>query len=103
MKRVQYPTARARDWTRDLTEVANVVAIVAVGSSARGVARERSDFDLIVVYRNARPRVREPGEIDARWVDVNDLDALSARADDVVAWGIAYGVLCMILKTCGET
>jgi len=92
MSGVQFPTPRVRDWMRDLTGLANVIGVIVIGSTARGVARNGSDFDLIIVYRNARPNLREPGEVDARWVDENNLDELSAHADDVVAWGVAYGI-----------
>jgi predicted nucleotidyltransferase len=92
MDRVHFPTEGARAWTHQLTSAPDVIAVVAIGSSARGVARGTSDLDLIVVYRNARPRMRPPGEIDARWVHVADLEEIAGRADDVVAWGIAYGV-----------
>jgi predicted nucleotidyltransferase len=88
---VQWPTRRAEEWSRLLTEDANVEAIVAIGSAARGRARSTSDVDLIVVCKGPRSKVGVPPEVDARWVNAADLRVLVGRGDDVIAWGVAFG------------
>ncbi len=91
---VQWPTRRAADWARRLDKDRNVLAVVAIGSAARGCARSSSDVDLIVVCKDAkvgRKAVVAPLEVDVRWVDAEKLDASAALGDDVIAWGIAFG------------
>jgi hypothetical protein len=89
---VQWPTDRAADWALRLTENANVKAVVAIGSAARGRAGPSSDVDLIVVCRDARDKVPAPPEVDARWVDTAELGTSVGKGDDVFAWGVAFGV-----------
>jgi predicted nucleotidyltransferase len=89
---VEWPTARAARWTHALTGNANVGAIIAIGSAARHRSRPTSDVDLIVVCNDARNKETAPPEIDARWVSVARLPAAVQIGDDVVAWGVAYGV-----------
>lgn len=88
---VQWPTPRAAEWAHLLTENANVEAVVAIGSAARGRARPTSDVDLIVVCKDVRKKVSAPPEVDARWKDNAKLQACAGRGDDVIAWGIAFG------------
>jgi predicted nucleotidyltransferase len=88
---VQWPTRRAAEWARLLPEDANVEAVVAIGSAARGRARSTSDVDLIVVCKDLRKKVSAPPEVDARWIDIVKLQASAGSGDDVIAWGIAFG------------
>jgi hypothetical protein len=88
---MQWPTDRAAEWVRALTENANVEAIVAIGSAARGRAGPSSDVDVIVICKHLRNRVSAPPEVDARWVPIDRLRVSVGRGDDVVAWGVASG------------
>jgi predicted nucleotidyltransferase len=88
---VQWPTPRAAEWARLLTKDANVEALVAIGSAARGRARATSDVDLIVVCKDVKKKVPAPLEVDVRWMDHRKLQASVRSGDDVIAWGIAFG------------
>jgi predicted nucleotidyltransferase len=70
---------------------ANVEAVVAIGSAARGRARSTSDVDLIVVCKDVRQKVPAPPEVDVRWIEKVKLQAAAGSGDDVIAWGIAFG------------
>lgn len=90
---IQWPTPRAATWARLLADDGNVLAVVAIGSAARQRARPTSDVDLIVVCKDARRKAQAPLEVDARWVVTAKLLASAEKSgDDVIAWGIMYGI-----------
>jgi predicted nucleotidyltransferase len=90
---VQWPTNRARNFTRALAdEEGAVVAVVAFGSAVSGCTRTESDVDILVVYRGQRPAVLPPPEVDVRWVDIAAFEAAIENGDDVVAWALGLGV-----------
>jgi predicted nucleotidyltransferase len=89
---VQWPTRRSRAWARSLTRDPYIEALVAIGSAARGLARSGSDIDLIVVSKNAGTKRSAPPEVDARWIEANELGSRIEMGDDVFAWGVAFGV-----------
>ena len=90
---VQWPTERAREWTRDLVaRHGERLVVVAIGSAARGRARSGSDLDLVVVHRGARPEQRPPPEVEVRWVSWSMVDAALADGDDVLAWALGFGM-----------
>ena len=89
---VQWPTPRSADWTRALTSDENISALIAIGSAARGRARPGSDLDLIIVCRDKTKRRAAPPEVDTRWIELARLRRSVERGDDVVAWGVAFGL-----------
>lgn len=90
---LKWPTEHAKHWTRELTRHASVEAVVVIGSVARGRARPGSDLDLVVLHRDPFVKLVPPPEVDAKWVNVDDLDAVLADGDDVLAWAVAFGVV----------
>lgn len=90
---VVWPTERAREWTRDLVaRHGDRLVLIAIGSAARGCARNGSDLDLVALHTGPRPDVRSPPEVEVRWVGRDLVDDAIADGDDVLAWAVAFGV-----------
>jgi predicted nucleotidyltransferase len=89
---VQWPTARARNWSRTITEqFPQIDALVVLGSRARGCAQPTSDVDLVVVYHGERPRIRPPPEADVRWVQATEIEQRVLAGDEFLGWAVALG------------
>jgi predicted nucleotidyltransferase len=68
-----------------------IVAVVVIGSAVRERRHRRSDFDLLVIYRNTRPAIEAPLEVDIRLVPLEGIDEQIARAHEVLCWAIKFG------------
>jgi len=68
-----------------------VIAVIAMGFAVRESGHRRSDFDILLVYRGARPTVQAPMEVDIRFAPVEQLNELAAQGNEIVCWALKFG------------
>lgn len=93
----RWPSELARKWfvsfAESLRESPDVLAIVAIGSAARGVAHERSDVDFFVVFQNGHPRTKNvPIDVDILWQDAATLEQDLRAGKELAIWAVRYGI-----------
>ena len=91
----RWPTPRSKTWTAEFlgraANDANVMAVVAIGSAVRPVARS-VDLDLIVVCKEPPAlRVKPPLEIDLRAFRASQVEREVADGNDLLGWAIRFG------------
>jgi predicted nucleotidyltransferase len=74
-----------------ISSLPHVVAVIAMGSAVRDRGHRRSDLDLLLVYREKRPAVKPPLEVDIRFTRLDQLDDLVAKGSEIVCWALKFG------------
>lgn len=92
---LRWPSANAREWTRDLLERAvadpAIRAVIAIGSSVKPSVSS-SDLDLIVLFGNQAPDLkRVPIDVDIRAYSVENIDELLDTGNDLLSWAVKFG------------
>ena len=91
----RWPSLRAREWAAqmvaNLAALPGTLAIVAVGSAVRDVARS-TDVDFVVIHEGPKPRlVNRPIEVDVRLYARERAEELAAQGNDYLVWAIRVG------------
>ena len=90
-----WPSSRVRQWTIDAVNLARedaaIQAIVASGSAVRDVSHS-DDLDLVLVYRQHRPRLpRPPVGVDLQQHDEAEIQRKLENGHDFLSWAVRFG------------
>lgn len=96
-KSFRWQTAEAQAWfaehLRRWSADPHVLAVIAVGSAVRHVAKP-SDADFVIIWQSKRPDVtRAPIELDLRLYERSRAEALIAQGHDYLSWAVRLGRL----------
>ena len=69
----------------------NIVSVIAMGSAVRERGHRRSDFDLLVAYREKRPYIDAPIEVDVRLYSADTVEEKLAGGNEIVGWAVRFG------------
>ncbi len=90
-----WPSSRARQWTIEAVtfarQNASIQAIVASGSAVRDVSKT-DDLDLVLVYRERRPRLpRPPIGVDLQQHEETEVPRKLQDGHDFLSWAVRFG------------
>jgi predicted nucleotidyltransferase len=92
----RWPGLKSKPWVENFLASAAkekpIVAIIAIGSAIRPRGHRRSDLDLLVVYREEKPRLRAPIEVDIRYFSIDSVDKQIAEGNEIAGWAIRFGL-----------
>ena len=93
----RWPRLHAREWATqmvaELSALPGTLAIVAVGSAVRDVARS-ADVDFVVIHDGLKPRLlNRPIDVDVRLYTRERAEELAAQGNDYVVWAIRLGAM----------
>jgi len=69
----------------------SIAAVIVMGSAVRERGHRRSDFDLLVLYREKRPVIAAPIEVDIRWYPIEKVESLLASGHEIICWAMKFG------------
>ncbi|HEX6746698.1 MAG TPA: hypothetical protein VF092_05330 [Longimicrobium sp.] len=87
---IRWPNEEARVWVAQLLTDTRVAVVVIYGSAVRAVT-ESNDVDLLLVA-DTEPAYAPPLDVDLHWVDAAQVDSAVAAGDEVLGWGLRFGI-----------
>lgn len=106
LDRVRWPSDEARDWVSELVVRAMddpaILAVVIYGSAVRNVD-EPGDLDLLMVHRGAMIEPHAPMDVDLCLYEEREVDSRIAGGDEVLGWGLRFGVPAFEREDCWST
>jgi hypothetical protein len=83
-------------WLKQLLErapsIPSIVSIVVMGSAVRDRSHRRSDFDLLILYRDKRPSLRPPLEVDIRMYPMANAAERLREGHEIIGWAMQFGI-----------
>jgi predicted nucleotidyltransferase len=69
----------------------SIVSVVVMGSAVRDRGHRRSDLDILIVYRNERPSLQQPLEVDIRMYAIHTAEKQLAAGHEILGWAMKFG------------
>jgi len=80
-----------RAFLKDIAADENIISVVAMGSAVRDRGHRRSDFDLLIIFREKRPLIVAPIEVDVRLYSAGTVEEKLANGNEIVGWAVKFG------------